>query len=364
MLKKKLVKVLSQPIIITILVMLILASVSISMIVGENGVIVQAQKAKEEQKYAELSDRIQLWWNDLKISNYGGLEKVEDLEELVENLKSSELLTEEEANEILSNNGILELDLIKKQLNFNRVQVNVGDYVKFANQIWRVLYNDNYSGENAKGVQVVPEKPYGKDVILGDKSNIENAIKAYNSYYITLNEACEDLVPESIFVKSVRSIGSNPEIKKQKISPTDMHEEEKLDDWKEGGIYYEYNGKLLATFEETKDMDALDNLDNYLKPSEYIWYAKNSVIKNEKTTGLTFRIGTLMEEQANISATSQGMIHFEDSSVENHEINIAVTGLKVLPVVTLKAGSVNSIEKGSGTELDPYILDPSLFVEE
>ena len=53
--------------IITILVMLILAAVSINAIVGEEGIIVRAERAKEEQQRATERDRIQLAMADAQI---------------------------------------------------------------------------------------------------------------------------------------------------------------------------------------------------------------------------------------------------------------------------------------------------------
>ena len=42
----------------TIIVLLILASVSIAMLIGENGILTQAKRAKEETKEAEIEERI------------------------------------------------------------------------------------------------------------------------------------------------------------------------------------------------------------------------------------------------------------------------------------------------------------------
>ncbi len=46
--------------VITIVVLLILAGVSISMLTGDNGIISQAQKAKEETEYSTWSEQIDL----------------------------------------------------------------------------------------------------------------------------------------------------------------------------------------------------------------------------------------------------------------------------------------------------------------
>ena len=57
--------------IITIIVMLILAGVSISLVVGENGVLTQAQNAGETTKGAEAKQQVQLAMANLLMQYYG-----------------------------------------------------------------------------------------------------------------------------------------------------------------------------------------------------------------------------------------------------------------------------------------------------
>lgn len=53
---------------ITIVVLLILAAISISMLAGENGIIKQAQKSKENTEIGEEKDLIALAYNSAKIT--------------------------------------------------------------------------------------------------------------------------------------------------------------------------------------------------------------------------------------------------------------------------------------------------------
>lgn len=57
--------------IITIIVMLILAGVSISLVVGEDGVLTQAQGAGKKTKAAEFEQAVQLAMADLLMEYYG-----------------------------------------------------------------------------------------------------------------------------------------------------------------------------------------------------------------------------------------------------------------------------------------------------
>ena len=57
--------------VITIIVLLILASVSIAMLTGENGILTQATNAKEKTQEAEDKEKIQIAINEAQISNSG-----------------------------------------------------------------------------------------------------------------------------------------------------------------------------------------------------------------------------------------------------------------------------------------------------
>ena len=55
--------------VITIIVLLILAGVSISMLTGENGILSQAQNAKNRTKEAENEEVVKLAYNEAQILN-------------------------------------------------------------------------------------------------------------------------------------------------------------------------------------------------------------------------------------------------------------------------------------------------------
>lgn len=60
LLQKKFVKVLSQRMIITIVVLLILATISISTLFGENGLVYKANESKLNTEIAKEKEQIQL----------------------------------------------------------------------------------------------------------------------------------------------------------------------------------------------------------------------------------------------------------------------------------------------------------------
>lgn len=57
--------------VLTIIVLLILASVSIAMLTGENGILSQAENAKERNQEGEEKERIQLAINEAQLGNNG-----------------------------------------------------------------------------------------------------------------------------------------------------------------------------------------------------------------------------------------------------------------------------------------------------
>ena len=81
--------------VVTIVVLLILAAVSISMLGGENGIITQAQNAKLETRGGEVEERVNLWKSEKISAKYtNATVKTED--ELLEEMKSDKILFEEE----------------------------------------------------------------------------------------------------------------------------------------------------------------------------------------------------------------------------------------------------------------------------
>ena len=69
--------------VITIIVLLILAGVSIAMLTGQNGILSQANNAKIEQSHAAVKDGISLAYNEYQIEiNTAGIEKIASTEKV------------------------------------------------------------------------------------------------------------------------------------------------------------------------------------------------------------------------------------------------------------------------------------------
>ena len=83
--------------IITIIVLLILAGISISMTTKDDSVISRAEYAKEEERYAAIVEEKNLWKLDI-----GDEVSITELENIVKILKEKGLITDRESKTILS----------------------------------------------------------------------------------------------------------------------------------------------------------------------------------------------------------------------------------------------------------------------
>ena len=87
--------------VITIIVLLILAGVTLNMVLGEEGIISQAQTAGLENRGGTVEELKNLWQTEDKLKNKYGVEgNVQTLEELLQDLVDKELITEDEREEI------------------------------------------------------------------------------------------------------------------------------------------------------------------------------------------------------------------------------------------------------------------------
>lgn len=82
--------------VITIIVLLILAGISIATLIGENGVLNKANYAKVEDRAASVQEARDLWKSNQRVDNYDGIKTALTLEELLDDLESQKLISPEE----------------------------------------------------------------------------------------------------------------------------------------------------------------------------------------------------------------------------------------------------------------------------
>ena len=88
--------------VITIIVLLILAGVTIATLTGDNGILTQATNAKEETRGGSVEEKKNLWKSEKQLDNYTNEENAKTLEELLDELIGEGLLSETEKQTILN----------------------------------------------------------------------------------------------------------------------------------------------------------------------------------------------------------------------------------------------------------------------
>lgn len=121
--------------VVTIVVLLILAGISISMLSGENGIITKAQNAKMETKAAIVSDERDMWIHERFLSEQ--LDKTpKSMENILLELQQKGVLTEEDVS-IIKNDSNNEITIGSKTISFkveektNLSLLKAGDYVNY-----------------------------------------------------------------------------------------------------------------------------------------------------------------------------------------------------------------------------------------
>lgn len=83
--------------VVTIIVLLILAGITISLVIGQNGIITRANYAKLENRAGAVQDEIEIWKMETEIDKYSNpLARKE--EEMLSDLKNKKLVYDEEVN--------------------------------------------------------------------------------------------------------------------------------------------------------------------------------------------------------------------------------------------------------------------------
>lgn len=85
--------------VITIIVLLILAGITLNLVIGENGIIANAQNSKEIARADSVEEEVKLWNMANEMSAYTN-KKVETFDEILQRLQTQALLKPEEVQEI------------------------------------------------------------------------------------------------------------------------------------------------------------------------------------------------------------------------------------------------------------------------
>lgn len=169
--------------VVTIIVLIILAGVSISMVVGDNGIITQAQRAERETANATVASE-------------------EQMNELVDELNG--YLIENEEDEEIS--GIFE-EVV--------ASTNYGDYVDYPIDLngdgnttndWRIFYNDG-----THVFIIAADYVKNNSIYLDNAGTGMTSIDTYSLYWDTVPETAQTVNPDtlSLFMQSWTDYSTN-----------------------------------------------------------------------------------------------------------------------------------------------------------
>ena len=161
--------------VVTIVVLLILAGVSINLLIGENGIISKTKDAKTETRAATVQEERNLWMNDRYLAEKTG-QRLKSMDEILQELQARRLLTADEVERI-KNDPDNKITIGSKTISFK-----VPDYIISATMTDLYKY---YVLNDLSGYQL---KDNGEDVIsIENKEEMKYLAEYTNSSYITEN---------------------------------------------------------------------------------------------------------------------------------------------------------------------------------
>lgn len=180
--------------VVTIIVLIILAGISISTLIGDNGVIKKAQQARENIELAQIDEQTSL--NQL----YEEMQQEQIYEEDAESNKKDEMIKSLQE----------QMEELKRKLSVYKL--GEGDYIKYDTEIegigvitCRVLY----TASSKYGLQIISDKNI-ESVALGGNT-FEEGRTSYNNAIQTLNNEAEKYI-NAKYATDARCVGSVPTV--------------------------------------------------------------------------------------------------------------------------------------------------------
>ena len=365
--------------VITIIVLLILAGVSIATLTGQNGILTRASDAKEQTEIAEVKERVQTDILGEQAGNNGELTKgkfidilnkyfkdVPTEENFPEDLTSLTLETKEEygshdikISEIYSGSFPKTPETVGSLKVGDKVYYDTGNSNIGEEGIIEctVLYDKAYNEEKGTnyGIQIIStdiiKNSEGTKVAVNLGSNDETVDgsvfnKARNSY----NNALKRLYDEAqkylntTYASEARCVGSDP------ADPdwdTETDEAEYFTRNEGDEDYYSYMKNYYGTFKDSDDKYDKDwtQMEGIKPVSDYYWLASRSVYSNSNISHFNVR---LVNTSGNLNRDDLCSVGFYGNTSSNGH----AYGFR--PVFTLKSDI--KITEGDGVD-KPYRLE-------
>ena len=336
--------------VITIIVLLILAAVSIATLTGENGILTKAGEAEEETRGASVQEARDLWKINQEADRQTTSTTAQTLEQLLNDLESQKLITAEE-REIIEETG--EVTIGSRTIVFGAKKtiekLTAGEYVNYIDKNGDtikciVLYDTNYNTTNSTdyGVQIITADTV-ENVQLGNGTGstqtnnatyFNTARNSYNNAISTLNTKANSYL-NTTYASSARCVGSVPNNPSSEASG-----------YFTSSYMSSYNGTFKnADTNYTSDWNQMKTLNIY-NINTYYWLASRVVSSSSYGSYFDVRyvstVGDLFGNDL-CSVSSRGTPNSYSYSY----------GFR--PVFTLKSGI--GITGGAGTSDSPYTLN-------
>ena len=126
--------------VVTIVVLLLLAGVSINLVLDNNGIIAKSKDAKASTRASQVEDEIGIWEQNNFINSETGQEQ-EDMDNLLASLISRKLLTEDEIDR---ERGIITIKksdgTIIKEISYSNVKINISREPETTEKVGAVVF--------------------------------------------------------------------------------------------------------------------------------------------------------------------------------------------------------------------------------
>ena len=366
--------------VVTIIVLLILAGVSIAILTGENGILTQATDAKEKTEIAEVVERVKIDIFGVQTDNKGTkitenqlkaiLEKyfIDVPEKLPNDLTDLELTAKEEygghkinlsdiwKGDFSEGTGVKSepaKDILKTDSSAT-VEKEKSPYVKYNGMLCRVLYD----ASSEYGIQIITDESIGLvklgyedesitdlnfnytgSVILED--DFKKAAISYNQAVDKLNDKAKTYMDKKGIARNARCIGSSPDFREDSNAMF-SGSESYLTTYGWNHIFKNKDNLYITDRDQLKSLELSKRISNTWLASRDIFTFSNALSLN--ATG--FCLLCVNDEsifQCNIFNV------YEDGSFSTHTYSADFH-----PVFALSANA--KVVDGEGTKENPYIL--------
>lgn len=338
--------------VVTIIVLLILAGISIGAITGDNGIINQAQKAKSDTERSQWVEKI-----DVAIIDAESKNRNPSINDVIDELKNKDIIDDE--SQVNKETGAITTNepeyVIEGKLDDYRVilaenKLVAGNYVNYIdkNGVTRlccVLWDNRSS----YGIQIITMETV-EDVEIGNgtgkssstQEDFETAKNSINNAVSMLNDKAMNYL-NTDYATDARCVGSNPANKNSEASDYFTSDYDYMS---------EYNGIFKnGDTNYTKDSDKMEDLGIDYYDKDY-WLASRGMAGGTETLA-NFGVCHVYKEDNDeriytLVGSSICRIHYI------HGVSSTSETYGLRPVFTLKTGV--GIKGGDGSKENPYNL--------